>query len=121
MNPTKNPQLLKTLIKTDKTPIVLARLNAERNDYIQLKKMLRDENVTKDLTCLKQIATDCSERQWQGEFYEEATKAFIDGFEVTLGLISTQLANTHKVVLADEIKICARDVTVKNMLIKARG
>ena len=83
--------------------------------------MLRDPKVTADLACLTQIAIECSERQWQGEFYEEATKAFIDGFEVTLGLISTQLANTHKVVLADEIKICARDVTVKNMLIKARG
>ena len=77
--------------------------------------------MTKDLTCLTEIATDCSERQWEGEFYKEATKAFIDGFEVNLGYISTQLANTHKVVLADEIKICARDVTVKNMLIRARG
>ena len=39
---------------------MLARLNAERNDYIQVKKMLRDEKVTADLTILTQIATDCS-------------------------------------------------------------
>ena len=34
LNPNKKPQLLKTLIKSDKAPIILARLNAERNDYI---------------------------------------------------------------------------------------
>ena len=63
LNSDKKPQLIKSLIKSDKSPIMLARLNAERNDYIQLKKMLRDEKVTADLTILTQIATDCSERQ----------------------------------------------------------
>ena len=83
--------------------------------------MLREERVYQDLKSLTSMAIDRSIKAPKGCRYEAMKGAFCDGFEVRLGEIPQQEAESMKSTILNHIHGTAKDLSLKNIKITHRN
>ena len=88
---------------------------------MMLEKLLKEKNITGSLYNLHTMAMKASRDYRAGDAFKALHNAFCDGVEVCISNIMSAKVGRSKFILTDCLQKRLQTLTIKNILVQARG